>query len=176
MAKLSVLYATALFELAAEAGAVDAFQDQAAALRDALKDEECKKLLLHPHIRAAEKLAFFTKILPDGIPADFHSFLRLVFEKRREPYLIPALTELTVLIERHQKKTTAIVISADELGPGQTKALQSMLSKKLSKQVALDLRVDPSLVGGLYIQVDGHFIDCTIKKRLRELAAEAASF
>jgi F-type H+-transporting ATPase subunit delta len=172
MAKLSRLYASALFELALESGSVDAFMEQAAALRDVLKDKACLKLLLHPHIRAGEKLAFFSKVLPGEIAAPIQGFLRLVFEKRREAALVPAVTELITLIERHQRKTTALVISADELGPAQTAALQEMLSAKLDKQVTLDLKTDPSLVGGLYIQVDGYFIDCTVKKRLRDMAAE----
>ena len=65
--------------------------------------------------------------------------------------------------------TTAHVVSAATLSEAQLCALADMLSKKLNKQVEISPGIDPSLLGGLYIQVDGRVIDHTVKKQLSDI-------
>jgi len=45
------------------------------------------------------------------------------------------------------------------------------LSKKLNKRVEVSLKVDPSVIGGFFVHVDGYFIDRTIKKHLHDMKA-----
>jgi len=169
MERLSVLYASALFDLALSQDAVDDFLSQAISLRDSLQDEECKRLFEHPQISAAEKREFFYKGFSGQIHEDMLGFLCLVVDKNRVKYLLPALTVLIDMIERHNKKVTAKVLSAAPYDEKQAEALRSMLSKKLSKHVELNLEVDPALIGGPYIYVDGYYIDWTVRKRIRDL-------
>jgi len=169
MEKLSALYASSLFEIALEGGLVDDFLEQAILLREALQDPDCRRALLHPHISAAEKRDFLSKALAGVLHGDFMSFLFLVVEKNREGYLLPALTALIERIERHQGKAIATVLSAVEFDEKQTTELKELLSKKLNKNVEVILRVDPSVIGGPYINVDGYSVDRTIKSQLRYL-------
>jgi F-type H+-transporting ATPase subunit delta len=169
MERLSVLYASALFDLAMQANVIDDFLDQAELLRDALKDEECVRVLVHPHISAAQKRDFFIKSFGKHIHEDLLGFLFLVADKNREAFLIPALTSLIEMIERYKGKVTAEVISAADFDEKQTTAMKGLLSKKLGKNVEIALKVDPSVIGGPYIYVDGYYIDWTVKKRLSDL-------
>jgi len=61
------------------------------------------------------------------------------------------------------------VTSAVELTAAQTEALRALLSRKLSRPVHIMQRVDPSVIGGLYIHVGGHAVDRTVKKQLSDL-------
>jgi F-type H+-transporting ATPase subunit delta len=169
MERLSNLYASALFELAMERGAVNEFLDQAITLRDTLKDAECIRVLVHPHITAAEKQEFFTKAFAGHIHEDLLGFLFLVTEKNREIFLIPALTALIGLIERYNNKVTAKVFFASAPEEGHLAEMKELLSRKLKKTVEISLKVDPSVIGGPYIYVDGYYIDWTVKTRLRDL-------
>ena len=169
MERLSVLYASALFDLALESGAVDEFLDQAAFIRESLKGEDCRKILVHPHILASEKHEFFRKIFESRVRDDLLGFLFLAADKNREAFLLPALDALIDMIERHNNKITARVLSAVPYDASQAEALKELLSNKLRKQVELSIKVDPSLLGGPYIYADGYYIDWTIKKRLRDL-------
>jgi len=169
MERLSVLYASALFDLAMDQNCVDDFLSQSLLLREALEDTQCQRILVHPHISAAEKRELFSKAFGSYIHKDLLGFLFLVVEKNREPFLIPALTALIGIIERHNKIVTAKVLSAVEYDEKQAAALREMLSKKLNKNVNLSMKVDPSVIGGPYIFVDGYYIDWTVKKRLRDL-------
>jgi len=64
---------------------------------------------------------------------------------------------------------TAHVVSASDLTEEQISALQTVLEKKTGKGVRLSVKIDPSLICGLYINVDGYAIDSTVKKQLRDM-------
>lgn len=169
MDKLSLLYASALFDLANENNMINDFLDQAVLLRDSLQGEESRRILVHPQITASEKQEFFIKAFSDHIHKDMLSFLFLATEKNREAFILSALTALINMIERYMRKVTADVFFAAAIDEQQTAAIKEMLSEKLKKNVEVDLKIDPSVIGGPYIYVDGFYLDWTVKKRLRDL-------
>ncbi|MCL2704469.1 MAG: ATP synthase F1 subunit delta [Defluviitaleaceae bacterium] len=176
MAQLSAIYASALFDLFLEktketgnSGYADDFLEHAVFMRDMLKEDECHRILLHPHISSAEKRAFFEDALAGHIHVDLLGLLNLAITKNREAFLVPAFNELIGMVERYQRKARAKVISAVPLSGAQIAALENMLSGKLDKHVIITHVADPNVIGGIYIYVDGHFIDRTVKTRLREL-------
>ena len=169
MEKLSLLYASTLFDLALEHGAVNEFRDQASLMREVLQDNECQKMLLHPHIKASEKRDFLKKAFSGSIHDDLLSFLFLASDKNREAFILPSLDALIDLIERHMKIVTADVHTASALDEGRIAEMKKVLSAKLDKNVEISLNVDPSIIGGPYVYVDGYYIDWTVKKRLRDL-------
>jgi len=169
MERLSVLYASALFELALQRGLTDDFMDQATFIRDTLQDAQCQRILQHPHIPTAEKQDFFKKLFSRRVHADLLGFLCLAAEKNREAFLLPALTALIDIIKRHKGKVSAIVYFAAAIDEEQLAIMTEVLSKKLKKSVDVSLKVDTSVIGGPYILVDGYYLDWTVKKRLRDL-------
>ena len=169
MERLSILYASALFDLAVEKGSADRVLTQATLIRDSLQEVDCQRILVHPHIPAAEKQKFFRKAFAGHIHDDLLGFLFLVTEKNRESYLLPALTELIDMIERYKGKIKANVYFASEVDKKQLAIMKKTLSKKLNKDVELILKIDPIIIGGPYILVDGYYLDWTVKKRLRDL-------
>lgn len=169
MAQLSSRYATAIFELSLQHGRLDDNLDQALLVRDCLSDEGCKSIITHPRITAAEKRSFFDKLFKGRISTDLMGLLHLAVTKNREAFIVPILSEFIDMANDHVRKTTALIITAVPLGPRQTGTLAALLSRKLSKQVTIEQKIDPSVIGGLYIQVDGYFIDRTIKTRLHEV-------
>ena len=169
MERLSILYASALFEIALEKGIVDEFLDQASLTRDMLQDAGCQRILEHPHISEQEKKEFFRMAFAGHIHDDMLGLLFLVAEKNRENYLLPALTALIDMIKRYKRQVTASVFTAETFDGKQVSAMKEMLSRKLDKTVDISLKVDPSIIGGPYIFVDGYYLDWTVKKRLRDL-------
>lgn len=169
MAELSIRYATALFELSKESGSTNEYLEQAVFLRETLQDENCQRIITHPHIKTEEKYAFLEESFSKSLHSNLMGFLKLVIDKNRESYLLPALSELIEMIRSDQRKTTASVISPVMLDETQINSLKALLSKKLNKEVDLNIKVDPEIIGGLHIQVDGYFIDKTIKKVLKDM-------
>ena len=169
MAELDVRYATALFELTQESGTLSQCLEQAPIVRDALVTDECRSIMEHPLISGSEKSAFLGEAFADGINDQLSSFLNLLISKNREGIMAPALTKFIDMGNRASGKVEASVVSAAELDENQVSAIKSVLTKKIGKRIDLTLQVDPSLIGGLYIYADGHFMDCTIKNQLNEM-------
>jgi F-type H+-transporting ATPase subunit delta len=167
--KLSSLYASALFNLAVESSSDSEFLEQAVLVHNTLSDAECRHVLVHPHIPAAEKRKLFTDAFDGKVRAELLGLLYLVIDKNREVYFLPALKVLIEMLERYRGKTTAKVISAAALSKKQTDTLKKQLGKKLDKQVDVSVKVDPSAIGGSYINADGYYIDRTVRKQLHEL-------
>ena len=179
MAQLSNRYATAIFELAQERGALEEGLDQAVFLRDLLREDDVNMIITHPRIPGAEKKSFFDEAFKKHVNADLMGFLHLAVDKGREEYIVAILNDFIDMANAHLRKATAYVTAAFPLKQGQTAALAALLSRKLSKQVDISLKVDPKVIGGLYIQVDGYYMDRTIRTRLQEMksimAEEAGS-
>jgi len=169
MERLSLLYASALFDLALESDSVDEFLSQSALIRDTLQDSQCQRILVHPHISAAEKQEFFRKAFAAHIHADLLGFLFLVTEKNREAFMLSALTALIDMINSYKGKVTANVYFASALNGKQIAEIKKTLSKKLNKNVEIKLTIDTTVIGGPYIFADGYYLDWTVKKRLRDL-------
>jgi len=96
-------------------------------------------------------------------------FMRLVVYKNREAFLLPALSKLVEMIKMHNKETTARVVSAVPITDAQAAELTALLEKKLDKKVAISVIVDPSVVAGISIHVDGYFLDRTVKTMLKDM-------
>ena len=169
MAGITAHYATALFDLANEHGALREWLAQAALIRDALKDGKGRSTIEHPRMTGAEKRAFLHTVLPLGVPVDVIGFLHMLIAQRQAALIVPALTEFIDRGTREQEPMLAHAISARPLKEGQTAALERLLAQKLGRRVELSAEADPSLIGGLCVYVNGLVIDRTIKKQLSDL-------
>ncbi|MCL1999269.1 MAG: ATP synthase F1 subunit delta [Turicibacter sp.] len=174
MAQLVNRYATAVFELSVEGGRLEENLSQAVVMKEALADKDCQSIITHPRISAAEKRAFFDEAFKDKVSSDLLGLLYLAVDKGREEYIVPILASFIDMANDRLRKTTAVVVSAVPLAPRQIGELAALLSRKLSKEVVIEQRVDTSIIGGLYIQVDGYYVDRTIKSRLQELKLNMA--
>jgi F-type H+-transporting ATPase subunit delta len=172
MAKLGGIYAAALYELVVEGGKPEEVIEQAFVLRDALKDSDCRRILVHPNIPNAEKRDFFQTAFAGGLDGHLLSFICLAIDKNREAYVISALTHLIALLRKLLNRTTASVVTAAALSDTQAGSLKAMLEEKLRKKVELETDTDAPLIGGVHIHTDGYFIDRTVKRRLSELREE----
>ena len=169
MAELSVRYAAALFDLAAESGEAEKYVEQADFLCGALKDEELQRILMHPKVSTSDKIVFIKGSFAGRILDDLLGFLYLAIEKRRETFLVPALTEFINLVHSQTRKTTAKVVATKQFDERQIAELQTFLTEKLNKQVEVSVKVDPSVLGGFSVHVDDFLIDHTVKKQLSDM-------
>jgi F-type H+-transporting ATPase subunit delta len=169
MERLTALYATALFDLALQRGDIDKSLDEAAFLLDTLQDPDTLHMLLHPHVSKEDKQKLLTDTLTGHVHDDMLGFLNLAIKKNRQSFIISALDAYIDTIKKHKNIVTAKVISATELDSDQATELRDTLSEKLSKTVTLNVKVDPTVVAGPYIYVDGYYLDWTFKTRMRDL-------
>jgi len=59
--------------------------------------------------------------------------------------------------------------SSKELSQVEIENIQKQLSESFTSKIILDYKYDPTLIGGLIIQVESIMIDTSIKNRLKKL-------
>jgi len=168
---IAARYATAMFDLATEAGAIDALEADVAALDGALADSADLRDLIQSPIYGrddAEKAIGAVAEAMNVGPMTANT-LRLMAQKRRLFVLPALLTELRARIAEHKGEVTADVVSATALTDAQSEKLAAALKAAVGKTVTLNTTVDESLIGGLVVEVGSKMIDTSIRSKLNAL-------
>lgn len=171
-ASLSGRYATALFELANDAHAIDMVEASLMRVRAALdQSKEFAELIASPIVSradAARGVAAAAEMI--DVDDTTAKFLGVLAQNRRLPELPAIIRAFRKLAANHRGETTAEVVSAHPLSDAQVDALKQQLRSRVGREVAVDLSVDPSLLGGLVVKIGSQMIDSSIKTRLNSLA------
>jgi F-type H+-transporting ATPase subunit delta len=171
-ASLAGRYATALFELARDEKKIDAVGGSLASLKQALAESgEFRELTTSPltsrdeALRAVQAVAAAMKLDPLTT-----KFVGVLASNRRLGKLGDIIRAFGQIVARHRGETSAEVISARPLDDDQVEAIKASLKSRLGRDVAVDLAVDPAILGGLVVKVGSQMIDGSIRTKLNTLA------
>ncbi len=164
-------YATALFELALDANALDAVSADLARF-DALEAEsaDLKRLVRSPVFTAEQQQKALEAVLAAaGIGGLGAQFLLAVTANRR----LFAVHEMTKafrsLVARHKGEITAEVRVAEKPSDAHLAAIKDALRSVTGKDVTLDLRVDPGILGGLVVKLGSRMVDTSLRTKLNAI-------
>ena len=96
-------------------------------------------------------------------------FLCLLVEKRRLFFLQNILRNFVDICSHKRGEVKAKLVAAKQLNSNEVNKIKDELSKDFTNKVKLDYKYDPSLIGGLIIQVGSVMIDTSIKSKLKQL-------
>ena len=167
-ATLARPYARAAFELAREDGALDAWSANLATAAAIASDPRMAGLGNDPQVGPAE-LARLHR--PDGVDEDapFARFLAAMAENRRLS-LLPEVASHFDSLRRAAEHTVMVRLRCAEAPqPEQTEKLKDALKAKLDSRINLEIEVEPEMLGGAIIDVDGEVIDASVRARLQQL-------
>ena len=164
-------YATALFELAEEHDALDAV---AADLRDLEgllgESPELARLVLSPVISRANQGRAMASVLEKSGAGDLtRRFIGLLAEKRRLFALVAIIGAFRAKLAVHRGEITAEVTSAQPLRAGQLAAVTAAIKDSVGRDVAVDVKVDETLIGGLVVRIGSRMMDGSIRTKLQNL-------
>jgi len=164
-------YATALFELAKEQGALDAVESDLSSLSDALDaSDDLRAMISSPiYSRGEQGRAIAAVAGQMGLGRLVGNVLGLMAAKGRL-YVAPGLIrDFTALLAAERGEIAAEVASAVPLSDAQTDALKEKIRAAVGKDVSLTVNVDESLLGGLVVKVGSRMIDTSIRSKLASL-------
>jgi F-type H+-transporting ATPase subunit delta len=171
-ASLSGRYASALFDLASEAGTVTAVENDLESLDQGLHESaELRALIKNPEVsreamgRVLAGLAQAMALSP--LTA---RFLGVLAANRRAGELPAVIRAFAMIAAAQRGEVTAEVASAHALTDEQIATLETKLRAREGRTVKLQTRVDPDLLGGLVVTVGSKRIDSSIRSRLNSLA------
>ena len=174
-AALADRYAEALFLAARDAKVVDIVREDLAAMAGLYRLEGVSELMTHPRLSTAEKLAAFRRALGKAPHALSDRFLSLLLEKKRLSLLSAAAAAFDASADKADGVVRAAVRAAVPMSAEQKAALSRELEKAFSGhggpavKVALEVAVDPSLLGGVVVQAGDRLWDLSFQGRLQRL-------
>lgn len=165
-------YASALFDLATEQGSAD---EVAAALAGfgALIEEsaDLKRLVKSPVFSSEQQIKALGAILAGAeITGVAANFIRLVASKRRLFVLPDMIVAYKKLHDASKGLVRAEVTVAAPLADHHESALREALAGVTGgKTVDLDVKVDPSIIGGLVVKLGSRMVDASLKTKLNSI-------
>ncbi|WP_367569068.1 ATP synthase F1 subunit delta [Lacrimispora sp.] len=172
MAKLiSKVYGDALFEEALEKQEIDALFEEVKGLKEVWNQNPALgQLLDNPKIGKEEKTGMIKSIFQGRTSEDLMGFLAVIVNKGRQKE-IPAICEYFVnAVKEYKNIGVAHVTSAVELKEEQKAQLvKKLLDTTGYADVEMDYQVDPALIGGMIIRINGRVVDSSIRTQLHEL-------
>ena len=164
-------YATALFELAREANAIDAVMADLERF-DALVAEnpDLNRLVRSPVFSADEQLHALSAVLARaGIGGLAAQFLKLVTANRRLFAARDMIRGYRELVAEHKGEATAEITVAEKLKDDHVAALKSALKTISGKDVALNIKIDPAIIGGLVVKLGSRMVDTSLRTKLNAI-------
>jgi F-type H+-transporting ATPase subunit delta len=164
-------YATALFELALESGAVDQVQADLksfAALVESSPD--LTRLVRSPVFSADDQAKALVAVLDKaGISGVAAKFLRVVASNRRLFAVAEMIRGFNARVAKHKGEVTAQVTVAEKLNDARMNEIRDALKAVTGKDVQVDVTVDPSIIGGLKVKVGSRMVDASLRTKLNSI-------
>ena len=165
-------YANALFELALEEKAIDAVKSDLEKF-DALLDAnaDLHRLVRSPVYGADEQLKALSAILDKvGIGGLAANFLRVITTNRRLFAVHGMIRGFRALVAKHRGEVSADVTVAEALNGKNLEALESALKSVTGgKDIDLDIKIDPAIIGGLIVKVGSRMVDSSLRTKLNAI-------
>lgn len=164
-------YATALFELARDQNVVDAVKADLDKF-DALLNEsaDLKRLVRSPVFAAdAQSKALSAVLDKAGIAGIAANFLKVLTANRRLFAVADVIRAYRALVAKFKGETTADVTVAEALSDKNLDALKVALKSVTGKDVALNVKVDPSIIGGLVVKLGSRMVDGSLRTKLNSI-------
>ncbi|MEM7299567.1 MAG: F0F1 ATP synthase subunit delta [Pseudomonadota bacterium] len=164
-------YASALFELALSEKKLDAVEKDLGRFSELLKgSEDLTRLVRSPVFGADEQTkaveAVISKAKISGLTGNF---IKVVASNRRLFVLPDMIRAFATFLADHRGEMAAEVSVAQALNATQEKQLKTALKGVVGKDVALDMTVDPSLLGGMIVKIGSRQIDTSLRTKLSSL-------
>ena len=164
-------YSLALYELAEENKHVHEIEDQSFALIKLIDEsKDFESIVRNPINKKEDQINIINKISEHyNFNILLKNFLCLLVEKRRLFFLQNILRNFVDICSHKRGEVKAKLVAAKQLNNGEVNKIKDELSKDFTNKVKLDYKYDPSLIGGLIIQVGSVMIDTSIKSKLKQL-------
>ena len=171
-ASLAGRYASALFGLARDEKQIDAVSRSLEMLNQALADSrELSQLATSPLVGREDAGKAFAAVAAQlSLDPLTTNFVGVLARNGRKAQLGDVIKAFRRLAADHRGETTAEVVTAHALNDDQVTKLKAQLKGRAGRDVTIDARVDPNILGGLVVKLGSQMIDASLRTKLNRLA------
>ncbi len=173
MAELATIarpYANAVFKLAKDGNALDQWSRMLRTLTGTSGHPTVQVLLESPDMPAPAKAFRLAEVCGEELDDRGKKFLQSLADNDRLGLIGEIYEQYEELRAEEEKSLDVEVISAFALTDAQSEQLRSSLNARFEKEIAIEARVDESLIGGAVIRAGDVVIDGSVRGRLNKLA------
>ena len=161
-------YARAVFEIALEQNELEKWQSELGRLIDLEKDPDVALLL------DSQKLSFDDKVkVVDARLSDVGQMARnlayLLVSGNKMGLINDIAVQYRSLLNSHFNTEYAEVTTAVALDESVKEKIRTTLGSIIGKQIVMQTRVDPAIIGGIVARIDGKLLDGSTRGRLETL-------
>jgi F-type H+-transporting ATPase subunit delta len=168
---LAARYAAALFELADDKKQLHQTAADLTTLKGMLAESaDLRRLIRNPLLTRDDKRRAVLALIERAQLGDLvRRFVAIMADNRRLDVLPAAIDAyLTQLAERRGEMTAEVRV-AKPLSPRQQRDLVEALRRSVGGRVALDIKIDPALIGGMVVKVGSRMLDSSLRTKLQRL-------
>lgn len=170
MSKAAHSYAKALFQLASEEQVLESVKHDFKELLAVIEaDIDIKEFLFFSNLDKSEKKKVLKEALSDKTPVVFLNFLQLLIDHDYVSGLKEIFYFFKLDVNEFLGRTEGIIQSPFPLEDGQAARAAEVFSQRLGKTVELAFELNPSLIGGFRVELEGRVYDNSIAMQLRRL-------
>jgi F-type H+-transporting ATPase subunit delta len=171
-ASLAGRYASALFDLARDERQIESVSKSLDTVKAALAESPDFKAITTSPLINREEASKAVAATSEALALDplTRRFLGVLARNGRLSQLEAVIRTFGRLAAEHRGETTAEVTSAFPLNDDQLAALKANLKARGGSDVAIDAKLDPSILGGIVVRLGSRMIDASIKTKLNNLA------
>ena len=164
-------YATALFELARDQRSIDAVKADLDRFDAMLVDSaDLARLVRSPVFTAGmQSKALSTVLDRAGIGGITANFLKVLTANRRLFVVGDVIRAFRALVAKFKGEATADVTVAEKLSDKNLDALKTALKSVTGKDVTLNVKIDPSIIGGLVVKLGSRMVDSSLRTKLNSI-------
>jgi F-type H+-transporting ATPase subunit delta len=160
-----------LFELARDEKSVDAVKADLDRFSAMLADSpELLRLVRSPVFGATDQARALAAVLEKaGIGGISANFLRVLTVNRRLFAVADVIRAFRALVAKFKGEATADVTVAETLSDKNLDAIKAALKSVTGKDVALNVTVDPAIIGGLVVKLGSRMVDSSLRTKLNSI-------
>ena len=163
-------YAEAIYSLAAETHSEDEYLYGMRLIYKSLKkNPEYAVILDAPSISKSERLSLIDKTFSNDVCEHVLSLLKILCEKGMVSDFAEIYKEFSQMYLYFAAASKAKVISAVPLKTAEKLEMQKKLEKLSGRAVSIKYTVDPEILGGVIVEMEGKVIDGSLRRKLKEI-------
>ena len=162
-------YAEAAFEIAMRDGTLERWRADLDRAADIIGNERALAVVANPAIPVEKRASVLRDLLEGRVSEQALNLEDLMVHRDCIEDLPRVAAEFRRLDDERQGITHATATSAIELTPDEVQALTTRLERSTGGRIALDVEVDPSVLGGIIVRVGDRLIDGSVRGRLERL-------
>lgn len=166
-------YAKSLLDLAVEKGILkEVFKDMVFFKETCKANRSLVLMLRNPIISHEKKKAVLYALFKDKVAPTTLTLFDIITRKNRESYLPEIAESFEVQYRQHQGIVKATVITPVPLTDNLRKEFIDLVAKQTGKEIELDEKIDPAIIGGYVLKIGDQQIDNSVRAKLKTLSYE----